>query len=628
MSIAQRDLDHQKGTSARVLAYLLQPENGPYVVAHENDERWITHTFLRLVAAQQPKIRVLLDVGSQILDLSNLQVAETWLKISRDVAGAIYFNETDELMVLTRNGTRSPISSSALSQQLGCCVVYLDHAHTRGTDLKLPVGSRAAVTLGPKLTKDALVQGASGPWRRVSTSESYIFTGCMRMRKLGHGHSVMFFAPPKVDRNIRAVVDKTSTESPVTTADIICWVIRETWTDIHQQAPHWAQQGMNHKSRQEAWSHLVNGKFTREQLSDSWLQPELKSLDDLYAPREAKNTSDAMLALDPEIRQRCKDLGVLSLPSAQMEEEQEREVNRERERERELELPPKAEPAEHFLHPDVVSFVKTGVLPQLHSCSSFVPVFTTLEDSSAATREADVWSPFILATADFCRTIKPESTRGTMDQYLRPVQWILSGKNDRDRVLVVLSPFEVNLLLPDIRASKHIHLHLYSPRTSQRMKPSDDLRLYSIPPLPSNWTPTWTLIDQLNVFAGQLYLSDYQSYLRLCSFLDVPTKESPKGTVIRRNLFNIPGSFEEMEITFSGSPLPSVMALLAMRTRGRPFAHTHMGRILQGQLLTEKDFEEPKVVLSDDISALQADPIEDRWDISVASIMQAKIGDD
>ena len=159
MSISQRELDHQKGTNARVLAYLLRPENGFYMVTHEGDERWSTHAFLRLVAKQQPEIRVLLDVGSQILDLSNHQVATAWLEIYRDTAGAIYFDENDELMVLTREGISLPMLSSPLCQQLDRCVVYLDHAHTRGTDIKLPIRSRAAVTLGPKVTKDALVQG-------------------------------------------------------------------------------------------------------------------------------------------------------------------------------------------------------------------------------------------------------------------------------------------------------------------------------------------------------------------------------------------------------------------------------------------------------------------------------------
>ena len=413
------------------------------------------------------------------------------------------------------------------------------------------------------------------------------------MRKLGHGHSIMFFAPPAVDRDIRRVAAKTDPKAEVTTADIICWAIQETWTDIQQRAPYWAQQGMSHKSRYGAWTRYCNNDLTAEQLSDAWLQPEQKSLADLYAPCKSKNAHHDLSALDPEIWQRCKDLGVLSLPSARMDEEQEREVNREREREREVELPPKAEPAKHSLHPEVVAFVKTGIIPPLHSSSAFLPVFTTLERGSAATCNADVWSPSIMATADFCRTIKPDSTRGSVDQYLRPIQWILSRKNHRDQALVLLSPFEADRLMPDIRASEYVHLHLYVPRTSPRMKPSDDLRLYSIPPLPSDWTAPLNLMDQLNVFAGQLYLRDYESYLHLCRFLGVPTSTTdiPHDTTIRRNLFNIPGSFEENEIRFMDSPLPFVMALLAIRSRGRPFAHTHMGKILQGQLLREKDFE-------------------------------------
>ena len=160
MSVSQRDLPHEQGTNAKVLAYLLQPENDFYMVTRENNERQTTLGLLRLVTEQRPEIRVVLDVGAQILDLSNLQVVIAWLDLSSDVAGAVYFNENDELMVFTCSGIIQPLSSSPLSQQLERCVVYLDHAHTRGTDLRFPIGSRAAVTLGPKMTKDNLVQGS------------------------------------------------------------------------------------------------------------------------------------------------------------------------------------------------------------------------------------------------------------------------------------------------------------------------------------------------------------------------------------------------------------------------------------------------------------------------------------
>ena len=160
MSIAQHDLDHQQGTNARVLAYLLQPENDFYIVTHRNGERHTTLEFLRLVTTQQPEIRVVLDVGAQILDFSNREVAKAWLDIAHAADGAIYFNKDDELVVLTRDGFAQSMSSSPLSRRLDRCIVYLDHAHTRGTDIKLPTRSRAAVTLGPKVTKDTLVQGS------------------------------------------------------------------------------------------------------------------------------------------------------------------------------------------------------------------------------------------------------------------------------------------------------------------------------------------------------------------------------------------------------------------------------------------------------------------------------------
>jgi hypothetical protein len=50
---------------------------------------------------------------------------------------------------------------SPFAEQLDQCLVFLDEAHTRGTDLKLPTYYRAVVTLGTALTKDRLVQGMS-----------------------------------------------------------------------------------------------------------------------------------------------------------------------------------------------------------------------------------------------------------------------------------------------------------------------------------------------------------------------------------------------------------------------------------------------------------------------------------
>jgi hypothetical protein len=94
-----------------------------------------------------------------MLELQNEEVARLWLSLRPDDSAAIFFNDSDHLTVVTRDGITEPFISSPFNRQLDKCVVYLDDAHTRGTDLKFPRGMRAAVTLGPKVTKDRLVQG-------------------------------------------------------------------------------------------------------------------------------------------------------------------------------------------------------------------------------------------------------------------------------------------------------------------------------------------------------------------------------------------------------------------------------------------------------------------------------------
>ena len=117
--------------------------------------------FIDMLASQYKDIRVLLDIGAQMLDMSNRAVAERWLSKHHDddVEAAVFFDGGDELIVLKRDGTTEPLRSSPYRQRLCNCVVYLDDAHTRGTDLKLPRHWKAAVTLGRKVTKDRLVQG-------------------------------------------------------------------------------------------------------------------------------------------------------------------------------------------------------------------------------------------------------------------------------------------------------------------------------------------------------------------------------------------------------------------------------------------------------------------------------------
>ena len=165
LSVEHLDLQEQKHTNALVLEYLLQPENTvalmpPRGKASSSDAELL----LAMVTKMEPAIKVILDVGAQVLELTNLEVARKWLeKISDDgrTQAAVFFNDSDELSVLDRKGKIEPLQISSFAKQLDECIIFLDEVHTRGTDLRLPLYYRAAVTLGPNLTKDRLIQGKS-----------------------------------------------------------------------------------------------------------------------------------------------------------------------------------------------------------------------------------------------------------------------------------------------------------------------------------------------------------------------------------------------------------------------------------------------------------------------------------
>ena len=418
------------------------------------------------------------------------------------------------------------------------------------------------------------------------------------MRKLGHDHSIMFFAPLDVDRHIRAVAGRGKNPSDVIdTMDILHWAIRETWENIQRWVPHWVQQGMDHASRYAAWSSFCRDQLTTEELLDKWLQPEAKRLEDLYKPR---NSSNHAFPTSPDIHQRRIELGVQSLWSVGMDEEQEREVVYEVRREQQVERPSSVLPADHSIHRDVVDFVKTGVIPTRTKffrarTKAFSPTFETLHATSAATDEAYIWSQSVLATIDFEETVK---LSGKMDDYLRPVHWVVSAKRGSNDVFVILSPYEANLLLPDIRSSNKVHLHLYTPRITKFMKACDDLALYSIPMAPNGWIPTSALMDQLSMFAGQLYLKDYETYIRLCRFLCVYARDlqgeegievEPDGFIMPRN--RPKHSPTLIAHTFASTPIVPLRALMDLRSKGINFASTHMGKLLHGRLLSESDFD-------------------------------------
>ena len=158
LTIKQQDLPGLSHTNAEVLTYLLQPRNRKYVLAADARGRRLSERDL-LIKLNSMRIRTLIDAGAQILESDNLSLVKAWLKIDHDAPAAVYFDAENKPFVLHRQGLHIPLSASSFVDNLGDCLVYLDEAHTRGTDLRLPSYAKGALTLGLGQTKDHTVQG-------------------------------------------------------------------------------------------------------------------------------------------------------------------------------------------------------------------------------------------------------------------------------------------------------------------------------------------------------------------------------------------------------------------------------------------------------------------------------------
>ncbi|KAK4130358.1 hypothetical protein BT67DRAFT_490504 [Trichocladium antarcticum] len=608
LSVEALDLPEQRHTNSAVLACLLGEENNVLELGGGQDHvsALTVDMLLNAVTSSTPEMRVILDVGAQIIELSNLEVATRWLGMvpAQEADAVIFFNDHDELSVLTRNGMVDSFLTSPFATQTDRCLVFLDQAHTRGTDLKLPDAYRAAVTLGPGVTKDTLVQA------------------CMRMRKLGHGQSVTFCASPEMQKRIRNLAEVDAVR-PLAVTDILVCSIAETWDDANRSLPLWATQGIRHQHQEVVWDRADGaGSLSRKDVQE-YLEDEAQSLVQRFRPDTGNSDGSTCQRLSyklskaaelksrstqiAQIRTKCVEFGLANLDSmGSLQEEQERELAPEREREHQVERPPAQEPAPHALHPAVRRFASEGIMP-LNS-PAFLPAFQSLSSTSAAALFPLASFPSkLLVTADFARTIKSLGISSNLDAYQRPVQWLLTHQpldTNTPPVMVVISAFEANalkpLLLSTVPSNHTVYLRAYLPRTSLSFRTLEDLTIYTIPALPSPNPPLPSiLITQLNLFAGQLYLRSHAAYILMCQYLGLAHRANEgdadvaaDGFVGRKGGEGYEGC-EFAEGPQGGSPV-GFLAVLVKRLRRDcvDVERTHLGRVLAGEILTGRDFEE------------------------------------
>jgi hypothetical protein len=415
----------------------------------------------------------------------------------------------------------------------------------------------------------------------------------MRMRQLGKGHSVMFFAPGEVDRRIRSLIpDRMATEGRIRVLDVLRWTMHETCEGINHFLPFWAQQGLDHRTRFAAYEEYRSAGHL-EDLRNAWLQSEPETLEEMYWIRVAASTNMCLEINNvPAMSQRIKRLGIKKLIDIRIAEEQEREVNHEVEPKRQrrpkplnsLAMLPKVQPAQHVIHGDICKFIETGKLPR--SSKHVTPLLAPVDMANTLDSSTE-WSPSPLATIDFVTTTLDSDGVG-LTQYLRPVNWILSNGSTKDSIVVVISPYEANELLPIIRKSNKVRLHIYAPRLSFTMRSFSDLTFHSIPgSLGRPWSAPMHIRIELNLFSGQLYFDSREEFERVCELLAL-WMAHPRTERSEIDGFVPPAYRTRRDSPFARSIIPILKTLIELRRKGMDYHRTHLGQILNAKPLSEE----------------------------------------
>lgn len=590
LEMNQLEVPSQVHTNALVLNHLLSADNKVVLLSElGHTGPCVSSQLLNTIAEMKPEPRVILDIGAQILELTNEQVATAWLELLSDrddIRAAIFCNDLDELIVVDRLGRREPLQTSSFAKQMDVCLVFLDEAHCRGINLALPEWYQAAVILGAKLTKDRLAQA------------------CMRMRKLGAGQTLVFCVPHEVETRIR-LQNPNQQNSKIDIMAILAWTMSETLEDTKQSIPIWAAQGRRFEQQRILWSEAKTegGLKVDQDLAEKFLESEAKSLESRYQPFYVPPPSISELPITngslERIVERCRDFGAQDDQSAGLEEQQERELMPELEEECEVERRTTFEPAGHRLHQNVRKYIETGSIPSNET--GFMWAFQSLAETTA-TQHFNVrnFPRGLRVTQDFACTLQGDAPRekGT-DAFQREVRFILTSFNSQkqDSIMVIISPYEAEKLMPEIRASRHVTLHLYAPRQNENHEPIDlnGTGLYQISSGPTPRGPiSRRLLIELNLFAGQLYFKSFQEYIDVCDFLNLTWGDPADADGAAIDGFIEPRKRvrpHSGRTNFPSSPVQFLRILMSkIRRDGSSIDRTHVGKMLNGVLLTEDDF--------------------------------------
>ena len=199
-----------------------------------------------------------IDCGAALAGKRNFDVA---CKIcermnSHLFKGVAFYNDGWKIREI--NGMIKPKHQSPIKDEH--LFVIFDEPHCRGSDFKLPSTATAALTIGPGMTKDKLMQGAG------------------RMRQLERGQKLVFLCGDDVGEKLRSIHMSKShsvesddwTSSGWNANDALLWVMSNTINLNKNSLVTWCAQGMFYlASEVRVENSIENERLTLEDLYDN-----------------------------------------------------------------------------------------------------------------------------------------------------------------------------------------------------------------------------------------------------------------------------------------------------------------------------------------------------------------------
>ncbi|CAI5746922.1 unnamed protein product [Peronospora destructor] len=416
------------GTNGKMIDKILQMTHS-YEVITTNPSRAPIPWQSVLRFALDKKAQALIDTGALLAGVSNNGAANFLLgQPDFDFAGVTYFDcEQLNCWMISEKARQIKVPLKKASMLEKETFVIFDEARSRGSDMKLLPDAVAVLTLGPKLTKDKLMQGAG------------------RMRQLGCNQTLWIASFDEVAQNILQTSGQRNL-ARVSAIDVLNWVMDNTKAEAVRGLLEWAGNGIHFRETQlNQDKELVNENWSLETLYHEKLHAD--KIAQVIKSKASFYFKDSVDALVDKICRRGFAYGVdneVCCTSHTDECERELQVEEEVQQEQEVEvlaLLPRKEKVWEY-----ASVLRAKTVEDLNGDVQVLELTEFIRQSISPKELASLaWtSSQIFGTQNFFATIEARTGWSRMNAFLRVIDVVLVFKNDQ---VLLVSECEADRIL-------------------------------------------------------------------------------------------------------------------------------------------------------------------------------------